>query len=290
MNTANFPDRTLIVISGPTAVGKTEFTVSLAEKEQIPIISADSRQFYKEMKIGTAYPSDEELFRAKHYFVGMLSIFDYYNVSMFEQAVLNLLPSLFQTHRVVIMEGGSPLYVEAVCNGIDVLPDPDLKIRQYVNNLYLNNGLQSIQTQVMLLDPDYYGTTDIHNCRHLMRALEVCLQTGKPYSDFLRQPKPQRDFSIRKFFLNRARPQLFERINCRVEAMMENGLLEEARNLYPHRRLNALNTVGYKELFGYFDGKTSLEQAVTDIKTHTRRYAKKQLTWFKKDYREILLS
>jgi len=290
MNIASFPNRSLIVISGPTAVGKTAFTVSLAEQNDLPIISADSRQFYREMKIGTAYPSDEELSRAKHYFVGMLSIHDYYNVSMFEQSVLALLPTLFQKHRVVIMEGGSPLYIEAVCRGIDALPDPDPQVRQYVNNLYQNNGLDAIRAQVQTLDPDYFASADANNRQHLIRALEVCLQTGKPYSQFLHKTRRQRDFNIYKYYLNRSREQLFERINRRVDLMMEQGLLEEARTLYPQRQLNALNTVGYKELFDYFDGKCSLEQVVTDIKTHTRRYAKKQLTWFKRDYEEILLS
>lgn len=290
MNIASFPNRSLIVISGPTAVGKTKFTVELAQQENLPIISADSRQFYKEMKIGTAYPSEEDLRRAKHYFVGMLSISDYYNVSMFEQAVLSLLPTLFSTHRVVIMEGGSPLYIEAVCHGIDALPDPDPQIRQYVNNLYRNNGLEALAAQVQLLDSDYFNSTDARNRQHLMRALEVCLQTGKPYSQFLHKTRPPRDFNIYKYYLNRSREQLFERINDRVDMMMEQGLLAEAVSLFPQRHLNALNTVGYKELFCYLDGNCSLEQAVTDIKTHTRRYAKKQLTWFKRDYEEIFLS
>lgn len=289
MNIASFPNRTLLVIAGPTAVGKTAYTVQLAEAEHLPIISADSRQFYKEMKIGTAYPSEAELKRAPHFFVGMLSIHDYYNVSMYEQAVLALLPSLFQKYPVVIMEGGSPLYIDAVCNGIDLLPDPDLKIRQYVNNLYQNNGLEAVQAQVKMLDPAFYDTADRSNRQRMIRALEVCLQTQKPYSDFLNRPRPIRDFHIEKIYLNRPRPQLFERINQRVDKMMEDGLLEEVRSLYSFKQLNALNTVGYKELFEYIDEKCSLAQAVESIKTHTRRYAKRQLTWFKRYYKEIML-
>ncbi len=289
MNIATLPNRTLLVLSGPTAVGKTEYAVSLAERLKTPIISADSRQFFREMRIGTAYPSEEELARVKHYFVGMLSITDYYNVSMFEQDVLNLLDTLFESHPVVIMEGGSPQYIAAVCEGIDEMPDPDPNIRQYVNQLFLTNGLDAIRAQLALLDPDFYAKVDHNDHKRMIRALEISLQTGSPYSSFHKHTKRERNFYIEKCYLNRPREVLFDRINRRVDAMMEKGLLEEARILYPHRQLNALNTVGYKELFDYMEGKCSLEQAVTDIKTHTRRYAKRQLTWFKKDYREIML-
>ena len=282
-------DRTLLIVTGPTAVGKTAYTIELAERLGTPIISADSRQMYREMCIGTAAPTAEELSRVQHYFVGNLSIHDYYNVSMFEQQVLELLETLFVDHPVVIMTGGSPQYIDAVCNGIDELPDPDPDIRQYVNQLYQANGLETLCAQLATLDPDYYAHVNHNDHKRMIRAVEVSLQMKKPYSQCLHQPKKQRDFKIEKYYLNRPREVLFDRISRRVDVMMEQGLLEEARQLLPYRNLNALNTVGYKELFDYFDGKCSLEQAVTDIKTHTRRYAKRQLTWFKKDYTEKLL-
>ncbi len=282
-------DRTLLVITGPTAVGKTDYTISLAEKLGTPIISADSRQMFRELKIGTAVPTEAELARVKHYFVGNLSIHDYYNVSMFEQQVLELLETLFLSHPVVIMTGGSPQYIDAVCNGIDELPDPELSIRQYVNNLFKTNGIDALRAQLALLDPDYYERVNHNDHKRMIRAVEVSLQMKKPYSQCLHQTKKERDFKIEKYYLNRSREVLFERINRRVDAMMEQGLLDEARQLLPYRDLNALNTVGYKELFDCFDGKCSLEQAVEDIKTHTRRYAKRQITWFKRDYTEIML-
>lgn len=282
-------DRTLLVITGPTAVGKTDYTISLAEQLGAPIISADSRQMFRELKIGTAAPTEMELDKVKHYFVGNLSIHDYYNVSMFEQQVLKLLETLFLSHPVVIMTGGSPQYIEAVCSGIDELPDPEPGIRQYVNNLFKTNGIDALRAQLALLDPDYYERVNHNDHKRMIRAVEVSLQMKKPYSQCLHQTKKERHFKIEKYYLNRPRDVLFERINRRVDAMMEQGLLEEARQLLPYRDLNALNTVGYKELFDYFDGKCSLEQAVEDIKTHTRRYAKRQLTWFKRDYIEKML-
>ena len=282
-------DRTLLVITGPTAVGKTDYTISLAEQLGAPIISADSRQMFRELKIGTAAPTEAELARVKHYFVGNLSIHDYYNVSMFEQQVLELLETLFLSHPVVIMTGGSPQYIDAVCNGIDELPDPEPGIRQYVNNLFKTNGIDALRAQLALLDPDYYERVNHNDHKRMIRAVEVSLQMKRPYSQCLHQTKKERHFKIEKYYLNRPRDVLFERINRRVDAMMEQGLLEEARQLLPYRDLNALNTVGYKELFDYFDGKCSLEQAVEDIKTHTRRYAKRQLTWFKRDYIEKML-
>lgn len=279
--------RTLLVISGPTAVGKTSAVVSLAEHYQVPIISADSRQLYREMKIGTAFPSDEELARARRYLAGMLSIHDYYNVYMYEQAVLQLLDRLFEQYPFVLMEGGSPQYIAAVCNGVDETPDADPQIRSYVNNLFARNGIEALRAQLQMHDPVFFATVDQNNHKRMIRALEVCIQTGKPYSSLMSHQKKQRDFTILKYYLNRPREELFERIGRRVDKMMDDGLEEEARQLYPYRHLNALNTVGYKELFDYFENKCSLDQAVEDIKTHTRRYAKKQLTWFKKDYQEI---
>lgn len=283
MISENFNRPTLIVIAGPTAVGKTQFCIALAKQYGCSIISADSRQFYREMNIGTAAPTKEEMGNIPHYFVGHLSIKDYYSVSRFEQDVLKLLPTLFQQTNTVIMTGGSGLYLDAVCYGIDELPDPDPAIREEVITLYENEGLSALQTKLQLLDPEYYESVDVANHKRLIRAIEVCLQTGKPYSSFRSMSQKVRDFDIVKYCLSRPRDILFSRINQRVDLMMEQGFLEEATQLYSHRHLNALNTVGYKELFQYLDGVLSLEEAVNDIKTHTRRYAKRQLSWFKRD-------
>ena len=278
-----FDKPTLLVIAGPTAVGKTQLAIETALQCESVVLSADSRQFYREMKIGTAAPSNEELATVKHYFIGNLSIHDYYSVSKYEQDVLQLLPSLFAQHNVVVMTGGSGLYIDAVCNGIDELPDPDPEIRQFVNNIYKNDGIESLRSQLRKVDKAYYNSCNLADHKRMIRAVEVSHQMGKPYSDFLKNPHKKRDFNIIKYCLVRPREELFDRINRRVDLMMEQGLLEEARQLYPYRELNSLNTVGYKELFDFFDGKLSLEQAVTDIKTHTRRYAKRQMTWFKRD-------
>ena len=290
MSSANFSGPTLYILTGPTGVGKTAYTIELAQRWQVPIISADSRQFYREMRIGTAYPTEEELSAAQHFFVGMLSIHDYYNVYMYEQDVLKLLKELFQKYPVVIMTGGSPQYLDAVCHGVDEMPDPDPSTRQFVINLFQNNGVEALHAQLQLLDPEYAATINPNDSKRMMRALEVSLQTGKPYSEHLHKKQVTRDFNIEKYYLNRPREELFDRINRRVDKMMADGLLEEARSLLPYRHLNPLNTVGYKELFDYFDGKCTFEQAVTDIKTHTRRYAKRQLTWFKREYEEIMIS
>ena len=289
MSSANFSGPTLYILTGPTGVGKTAYTIELAQRWQVPIISADSRQFYKEMRIGTAYPTEEELSAAQHFFVGMLSIHDYYNVYLYEQDVLKLLKELFQKYPVVIMTGGSPQFLDAVCHGVDEMPDPDPNTRQFVINLFQNNGVEALYAQLRLLDPEYADTVNPNDSKRIMRALEVSLQTGKPYSEHLHKKQVTRDFNIEKYYLNRPREELFDRINRRVDKMMADGLLEEARSLLPYRHLNPLNTVGYKELFDYFDGKCTLEQAVTDIKTHTRRYAKRQITWFKREYEEVML-
>lgn len=282
MISENFNRPTLIVIAGPTAVGKTQFCIALAKQYGCSIISADSRQFYREMNIGTAAPTKEEMGNIPHYFVGHLSIKDYYSVSRFEQDVLKLLPTLFQQTNTVIMTGGSGLYLDAVCYGIDELPDPDPAIREEVITLYENEGLSALQTKLQLLDPEYYKSVDVANHKRLIRAIEVCLQTGQAYSSFRSMSQKVRDFDIVKYCLSRPRDILFSRINQRVDLMMEQGFLEETKQLYPYRHLNAMNTVGYKELFQYLDGVLSLEEAVNDIKTHTRRYAKRQLSWFKR--------
>ena len=289
MSSPTFDEPTLYILTGPTGVGKTAYTIELAQRWQVPIISADSRQFYREMRIGTAFPTEEELAAAQHFFVGMLSIHDYYNIYMYEQDVLKLLDELFQKYPVVIMTGGSPQYLDAVCHGVDAFPDPDPATRQYVHNLLQYNGLEALHAQLQLLDPDYAATVNPHDGKRMMRALEVSIQTGKPYSSQLHNQQKVRNFHIVKKYLNRPREELFDRINRRVDKMMADGLLEEARGLYPYRDLNALNTVGYRELFDHFDGKCSLEQAVTDIKTHTRRYAKRQITWFKREYEEVII-
>jgi tRNA dimethylallyltransferase len=283
---------TLLVITGPTAVGKSDFAIQVADYLNTSIISADSRQFYKELKIGTAAPSMEDLNKVPHYFIGHLSIMDYYSVSKFEQDVLSLLPSLFEKSAIVIMTGGSGLYIDAVCKGIDDLPDCDLEIRSRVINQYKEGGIEELRRQIKFLDPDFYQTSDIANHKRLMRAIEVSLQTGKPYSSFLKAVSKTRFFNIHKYCLVRNRKDLFERINHRVDLMMEIGLLNEVKSLYKYKDHNALNTVGYKELFDYLDGKCTLEEAISDIKTDTRRYAKRQMTWFKRDgqYEEIILS
>ena len=275
--------KTLIVIAGPTATGKTAFAIELAKALDTVILSADSRQFYKEMSIGTAAPTEEELSQAKHYFVHHISIEDKYDVADYEHDVLQLLDELFKTHDAVIMTGGSGLFIDAVCNGIDAMPDVTKEIREKVEQLYKDKCLLGMQEALQRLDPDYYAIVDQQNPRRLQRALEVCYQTGMPFSSFRSGKTAQRDFDIKKYALLWDRQELIERIDRRVELMMEQGLLDEAKALYPKRQLNALNTVGYKELFAYFDGDCSLKEAVEQIKIHTRQYAKRQMTWLRKD-------
>jgi tRNA dimethylallyltransferase len=275
--------KTLVVIAGPTASGKTAFSIELAKALSTVILSADSRQFYKEMSIGTAAPTEEELSQVKHYFVHHISIEDKYDVADYERDVLQLLDELFKTHDAVIMTGGSGLFIDAVCNGIDVMPDVQPEIREKVQKLLDEGGLKALQEEVLHLDPDYFAIVDQQNPRRLQRALEVCYQTGQPFSSFRSGNTVQRNFDIKKYALLWDRQALIERIDKRVDMMMEQGLLEEAKALYPKRHLNAMNTVGYKELFAYFDGQCTLEEAVEQIKIHTRQYAKRQMTWLKKD-------
>ncbi len=286
-----YSNPTLLVIAGPTAVGKTDFTISTAQHYGADIISCDSRQFYREMKIGTAYPTDEQLAAAPHHFIGNLSIHDYYSVSKFEQEVLELLPGLFKKSHLVIMTGGSGLYIDAVCNGIDTLPDPEPEVRQFVFDLFDKEGIEGLRYQLRIRDPQFMEQVDQANYKRLMRALEVCIQMKAPYSQFLTKTVRKRDFQIEKVFLNRDREVLYNRINQRVDMMLEEGLLIEAQSLHPFKNLNSLNTVGYRELFEHFEGKCTLEDAVEKIKTNTRRYAKRQLTWIKRDgnYAEIVI-
>lgn len=275
--------KTLIVIAGPTASGKTAFAIEMAKALSTVIISADSRQFYKEMSIGTAAPTEEELSQAKHYFIHHISIEDKYDVADYEQDVLQLLDELFVAHDAVIMTGGSGLFIDAVCNGIDNMPDTLPIIREKVKQLYDKNGLQALQDEVQRLDPEYFALVDKQNPRRLQRALEVCYQTGQPFSAFRKGDAVQRDFAIKKYALLWDRQHLIERIDQRVDLMMQQGLLEEAQALYSQRHLNSLNTVGYKELFAYLDGQCTLQEAIEQIKTHTRQYAKRQMTWLRKD-------
>lgn len=276
-------NKTLVVVLGPTASGKTDVAIRLAQSLHTEIISADSRQFYREIPIGTASPTSLQLSAVPHHFVGNLSLGEDYNVSQYEKEVLALLERKFLEHDVMIMTGGSGLYINAVCNGIDRFPDAEPALRESLQEKWQQQGIGSLQEQLKRLDPEFYIQVDKHNPKRLMRAIEVCLQTGRKYSE-LRLNKPQkRSFRILKIGLNLPREQLFARINHRTDIMLSNGWLEEARSVLPYRDKNALNTVGYKELFAYFDKKISIEEALVKIKTNTRRYAKRQLTWFRKD-------
>ncbi|MBR1502882.1 MAG: tRNA (adenosine(37)-N6)-dimethylallyltransferase MiaA [Prevotella sp.] len=275
--------KTLIVITGPTAVGKTALCMDIARHFGIPIINADSRQIYRELKIGTARPTAEQTQAVKHYFVGTLGLDDYYSASLFEQQVLQLLDQLFQTSDYALLSGGSMMYIDAVCNGIDDIPTIDDETRRRMKQRLADEGLEALCEELRRLDPEYYEIVDRQNPRRVVHALEICTMTGKTYTSFRRREQRQRPFGIVKIALNRPREELYERINQRVDQMMSDGLLEEARAMYPRKELNALNTVGYKELFDYIDGRWSLEEAVERIKGNTRRYARKQLTWYKKD-------
>lgn len=277
---------TLVTIVGPTAVGKTEIGVQLAEHYASEIISADSRQMYRELKVGTALPSAEQLARVKHHFIGNLSIHNYYNVSMFEQDVLTLLQELFPKKPVLFMVGGSTLYINAIYYGIDDLPTVDPGLRAELQAQYQQQGIEFLRLKLKMLDPQYYQRVDLKNPNRLLKAIEICLMTGKPYSSLLTAPTRVRDFQIIKIGLNKAREELFEQINQRVDLMFEEGLLEEARSFLPFKHLNSLNTVGYKELFLHFEGRITLEEAKEQIKKNTRNYAKRQLTWFKR-YKDV---
>ena len=272
---------TLIVITGPTAVGKTALTIELARYYNTPVINADSRQIYRELKIGTAAPSEEQLKQARHYFVGTKSIHDYYNASMYEQEVMSLLSE--STTQINLLAGGSMMYIDAVCNGIDDIPTVRDDIREEMKRRYQEEGLEALCADLQRLDPEHYAIVDRQNYRRVIHALEICYQTGKTYTSFRTQAKKERPFRIVKIGLNCERDILYNKINARVDEMMENGLLQEAERLYKFRQLNALNTVGYKELFNHMDGRWPLEEAVERIKGNTRRYARKQLTWFKRD-------
>ena len=274
-------EKTLVVITGPTAVGKTVLTMQLAQHYGVPVINADSRQIYRELKIGTAAPTDEQLHQVPHLFVGTKSIDDYYNASMYEQEVLAYLREA--PSEISILSGGSMMYIDAVCNGIDDIPTVRDDIREEMKRRYKEEGLEALCEELKRLDPEHYAIVDRQNYRRVIHALEICHQTGKTYTSFRTQQKKERPFRIVKIGLNREREELYHRINLRVDQMMREGLLNEVNGLINKRQTNALNTVGYKELFDYIDGRWSLDEAVERIKGNTRRYARKQLTWYKRD-------
>lgn len=276
--------KTLIVVTGPTAVGKTQLCMDIARKWHIPIINADSRQIYRGMTIGTAAPTEKQQREVKHYFVGTLNLGDYYNASMYEQDVLRVLSERFDEcgDNVALLTGGSMMYIDAVCDGIDDIPTIRPDIREMMKRELEAKGLEALCDELRLLDPEHYAIVDKRNARRVVHALEICKQTGKTYTSFRTRVKKERTFRTVKIVLNRPREELYERINQRVDTMMAEGLLDEAKRLYPLRHENALNTVGYKEMFAYMDGQYQLDEAVERIKGNTRRYARKQLTWFKK--------
>ena len=276
---------TLLVITGPTAVGKTDLCLEIAESRGIPVINADSRQIYRDMPIGTAAPTAEQMQRVKHYFVGTLALDGYYNASMYEQDVMTLLSQMFEgkDNALAMMTGGSMMYIDAVCNGIDDIPTIRDDIRQLYKDRLATEGLDPLLAELKTLDPEYYDIVDKCNPRRVVHGLEICRQTGTTYTSFRIRERKQRPFRIVKIALNRPRDILYKRINSRVDMMIAEGLEEEARRLYPLRHLNALNTVGYKEMFKYIDGEWTLDEAVERIKGNTRRYARKQQTWYKKD-------
>ncbi|MCP4977588.1 MAG: tRNA (adenosine(37)-N6)-dimethylallyltransferase MiaA [Maribacter sp.] len=273
----------LISVVGPTAIGKTRLAISLAKHFKTEIVSADSRQFFKEMQIGTAVPSKEELNEIPHHFIQHKSIFDPYSVGDFEKEAITLLAKLFEKHDCVIMVGGSGLYVDAVTKGLDEFPDVDPSIRKTLNRLLKEKGIGELQNQLKLLDETHFANMDIDNPHRLIRALEICIGTRKPYSSFLNKRKTKRPFINMMIGIKADREVIYDRINQRVDIMIEKGLLEEARKVFPNRALNALQTVGYKELFNYFDGEWDLDFAISEIKKNTRRFAKRQLTWNRKN-------
>lgn len=275
--------KTLIVIVGPTAIGKTTASIAIAKSFACPVISADSRQFFKELNIGTAKPTVAEMRGVPHYFIDSHTITENYNVGKYETEAIALVEKLFQTNEKIILIGGSGLYIDAVCKGFDELPEADEETRNKINSILKSEGIEGLQELLKKLDIDYYNKVDLQNPQRLSRALEVCLTTGSPYSALRKGKIKKRDFNTTKIGLNTSRELLYDRINQRVDEMMTNGLLNEVRTLLPHKHLNALQTVGYKELFDYLENNTDLKTAIELIKQNTRRYAKRQLTWFNRD-------
>lgn len=273
----------LLVICGPTASGKTSLGIDLAQYFDADIISCDSRQFFKEMSIGTAKPNATELAAATHHFINSLSIEDFYTIGDFERDAIQFLEEYFQNQDIAIMVGGSGMYIKAVCEGIDEYPEVDLNIRTALNQLFKKEGIEPLQTELKKLDPQYYNRVDLNNQQRLIRALEICKSTGQPFSSFQQKNTVQRPFTTIKIGINWERPKLYQRINQRVDIMLEEGLEQEAKQLYPKRNLNALQTVGYQEFFDFFSGQITKDKAIELIKRNTRRYAKRQMTWFRKD-------
>lgn len=274
---------TLIVLIGPTGVGKTELSLRIAEHFQTHILSSDSRQLYADLKIGTAAPTPEQLRRVPHHFVGTLQLTDYYSAAQYESDALALLDSLFRQHEVILLTGGSMMYVDAVCKGIDDIPTVDAETRELMLQRYEKEGLEQLCSELKLLDPDYYKIVDLKNPKRVIHALEICYMTGKTYTSFRTQQPKKRPFHIVKIGLTRDREELYERINRRVDVMIEEGLIEETKAVYSHRNLNSLNTVGYKEIFKYLDGEWKLPFSIEKIKQNSRIYSRKQMTWFKRD-------
>lgn len=274
---------TLVVLLGPTGVGKTEVALQIAEHLQSPIINADSRQLFAEIPIGTAAPTKEQQERVKHYFVGMLHLTDYYSAAKYEEDVLQLLNQLFNQQQMALLSGGSMMYIDAVCQGIDDIPTVDEATRRLMKRKLETEGLDALVAELKVLDPEHYKIVDLHNPRRVVHALEICHMTGNTYTSYRKNTKKIRPFNTIKIGLNRPREEMYERINNRVLKMMNQGLIEEAKAVYPQKGLNALNTVGYKELFAYFDGDISLDDAILKIQSNTRQYMRKQVTWFKRD-------
>ena len=275
--------KTLIVLIGPTGVGKTDLSIRIAEKYNSPIISADSRQLYSELKIGTAAPSEEYLKRIKHYFVGTLKLTDYYSAAQYESDVMELLDALFKNHDTILLTGGSMMYIDAICKGIDDIPTVDSETRRMMMEKYENEGLERLCSELKLLDPKYYSIVDLKNPKRVIHALEICYMTGKTYTSFRTGNKKQRPFNILKIGLSRDRDELYERINRRVDIMISEGLIDEVKSVYKYKELNSLNTLGYKEIIQYLDGNWTLDYAIDKIKQNSRIYSRKQMTWFKRD-------
>ena len=275
--------KNLIVLIGPTGVGKTELSLSIAESFHTCIVSADSRQLYADLKIGTAAPTPDQLARVPHHFVGTLQLTDYYSAAQYEAEVMNKLEELFKENDVVVLTGGSMMYVDAICKGIDDIPTIDKETRELMLQRYEEEGLEQLCKELKLLDPEYYSIVDLKNPKRVIHALEICYMTGKTYTSFRTRSTKERPFHIIKIGLTRDREELYDRINRRVDIMMQDGLLEEARNVYAYKHLNSLNTVGYKEMFKYLDGEWTLDFAIEKIKQNSRIYSRKQMTWFKRD-------
>ena len=275
--------KTLVVLLGPTGVGKTALSLALAERLGSPILSADSRQLYSEIPIGTAAPTKKEQQRVKHYFIGTHQLTDYYSAAQYEMDVMNLTEELFKTHETLLLTRGSMMYIDAVCKGIDDIPTVDDITRRTLLNRYETEGLEPLVSELRLLDPEYYNIVDLKNPKRVIHALEICYMTGRTYTSFRTQTTKVRPFRIIKIGLQRDREDLYERINCRVDQMVKDGLVAEARRVYPYRHLNSLNTVGYKELFAHFDGACTLEFAIEKIKQNSRIYSRKQTTWYRRD-------